>query len=261
MKRLEMWKSRGRGGLTGRWTSSSCHPGRSRSCHSPTAGLHPCRPAGPTISGCPEAYCTSLMIELLSPWGRCRFSHENLTSSQTSSSCCPEIFKFWCTNTWPTLKKYILSLPPHRKAASTESGIPGKPFSIGPGYPSWEKIFNIGQTPFCPSPPFPYFWTSSNCCPDNEELPFWKFCILIQSHLEEVSVIVQHKRCINIVRKTPILSYPSKVMTFIWMISVFVTSLDILLLLLYLGWWDANTEKRQIWGLDKHFVTLSPWKT
>lgn len=87
-----MWKSRGRGGLTGRWTSSSCRPGRSKSCHSPIAGLHPCRPAGPTISGCPEAYCTSLMIELLSPWGRCRFSHENLTSSQTSSSCCPEIF-------------------------------------------------------------------------------------------------------------------------------------------------------------------------
>ena len=130
-----VWKcgKAGRGGLTGRWTSSSCRPGRSKSCHSPTAGLHPCRPAGPTISGCPEAYCTSLMIELLSPWGRCRFSHENLTSSQTSSSCCPKSFKLWCTNTWQTLKKYILSLPPHKKAASTESGIPGKPFSIGPG--------------------------------------------------------------------------------------------------------------------------------
>ena len=46
-------EKQGRGGLTGRWTSSSCPPGRSRSYHSPIVGLHPCHLADPTISGYP----------------------------------------------------------------------------------------------------------------------------------------------------------------------------------------------------------------
>ena len=46
-------EKQGAGGLTGRWTSSSCRLGRSRSSRSPIAGLHPCHPANSTISGCP----------------------------------------------------------------------------------------------------------------------------------------------------------------------------------------------------------------
>ena len=42
------------GGLTGRWTSSSCRLWRSRFCRFPIGGLRPCHPADqPTIFGCP----------------------------------------------------------------------------------------------------------------------------------------------------------------------------------------------------------------
>ena len=54
MNRLRIWAGQGRGGLTGRWTSSSCRLWRSRFCRFPIGGLRPCHPADqPTIFGCP----------------------------------------------------------------------------------------------------------------------------------------------------------------------------------------------------------------
>ena len=42
--------------------------------------------------------------------------------------------------------------------------------------------------------------------------------------------------------------------------SISVTSLDTLLLLLYLGWWDANTKKRQLrrFRSDNHWLPCHP---
>ena len=83
-----------------------------------------------------------------------------------------------------------------------------------------------------------------------------------RSHLEEKSDVVQHKRCINILRETPVVGDPLFLICIICSRAVYATALDSLvcalccalccataldspLLQLCPAWSDANTEKIQ----------------